>query len=54
METVGTAFPITIDNTAPSGADVQAGNGGAAGIFDSGDWVRLTWTEPILPSPRNG
>jgi hypothetical protein len=52
VETVGDPFPITIDNTAPSGSDVQAGNvgGGTAGRLESGDWVRLTWTEPILPS----
>jgi hypothetical protein len=39
-----------LDNTPPAGADVQTGNGGAtAGRAESGDWVRLTWTEPIAP-----
>jgi chitinase len=46
-----------IDNTAPTGTDVQAGNaaGGTAGRFGAGDWIRLTWSEPIAPgSVLNG
>jgi chitinase len=41
-----------IDNTAPTGTDVQAGNaaGGTAGRFGAGDWIRLTWSEPIAPA----
>ena len=40
-----------VDNP-PRGADVQAGNGGAtAGRLQPGDWIRLTWSEPI---PRVG
>jgi hypothetical protein len=50
VKTIGTPYPITIDNTPPAGSDVQAGNGaGTAGRLGSGDWVRLTWSEPILP-----
>ena len=41
---------ITIDNP-PRGTDVQAGNGGATpGLLESGDWIRLTWTETIAPA----
>jgi chitinase len=51
VKTIGTPYPITIDNTAPSGTDVQAGNGSAtAGRLGSGDWIRLTWSEPIAPA----
>jgi chitinase len=51
VKTIGTPYSITIDNTAPTGTDVQAGNGGAtAGQLQSGDWVRLTWSEPIAPA----
>ena len=52
VETVSSGSPITIDNTAPSGSDIQAGNagGGTGGQFENGDWVRLTWTEPIKPA----
>jgi chitinase len=37
-----------IDNTAPVGTDVQAGN--ATGRLGAGDWIRLTWSEPIAPA----
>lgn len=41
----------TIDNTAPAAAAVDAGNGGAtAGRLEAGDWLQLTWTEPIAPA----
>jgi chitinase len=50
VRTIGTPYPITIDNTAPSGTDVQAGNGGATpGRLQNGDWIRLTWSEAIAP-----
>lgn len=40
-----------VDNTAPQGAAVESGNGGAtAGLMEAGDWVRLTWTEQIAPA----
>jgi len=39
-----------VDNP-PRGVDVQAGNGGApTGQLQPGDWIRLTWSEPILPA----
>jgi chitinase len=40
----------TIDNTAPSGANVTTTNVGTAGRFDNGDTIRLTWTEQIAPA----
>jgi hypothetical protein len=50
VKTTGTPSPLTIDNP-PRGTDIQAGNGGAtAGRLQSGDWVRLTWTETIAPA----
>jgi chitinase len=50
VETVTAGSQITIDNP-PAPADVQTGNGGAtAGLMQSGDWVRVTWNETILPS----
>ena len=40
-----------LDNTRPTGTDVQAGNGGATpGRLEPGDWLQLTWTEPIAPA----
>jgi chitinase len=51
VRTTSSSSSITIDNVAPSGTDVQAGNsGGTVGRLDSNDWVRLTWTEPIAPA----
>ena len=50
VTTTGTPSPLAVDNP-PRGTDVQAGNGGAnAGRLQSGDWVRLTWTETIAPA----
>lgn len=44
------AFPVTVDNTKPAGADVQALNGGAIpGRAETGDLVQLTYTEAIDP-----
>lgn len=49
VKTYSTPTSIVIDN-APYGTDVQAGNGGAtAGLLQSGDWVRFTWSEQIAP-----
>jgi hypothetical protein len=39
-----------IDNTAPAGSAITTGNAGTLGRLGSGDWVRLTWTEPIAPA----
>ena len=40
-----------VDNTAPAGAAVESGNGGAtAGLLEAGDWLRLTWTEQVAPA----
>jgi hypothetical protein len=50
VKTTSATFPIQVDNTAPAGADVQAGNGGGVpGQLDSGDWLTLTYSEPIAP-----
>jgi chitinase len=51
VKTIGTPYSIVIDNTAPTGTDVQAGNGSATtGRLGTGDWIRLTWSEPIAPA----
>ncbi len=40
-----------VDNTKPAAAAVDSGNGGATpGRLEAGDWLRLTWTEPIAPA----
>lgn len=44
-----TSFSVTVDNTAPAGADVQTSNGGVAGRADAGDRITLTNTEPLEP-----
>jgi hypothetical protein len=50
VKTYSTPTSITIDNTAPTATDVQAGNGGATqGRLQNTDWVRFTWSEPIAP-----
>jgi hypothetical protein len=41
---------VRIDNTAPTGTDVQATNSGTAGQFSSGDTIRLTYSEAIAPA----
>lgn len=44
-------FSVTIDNTAPAAADIQATNGGATpGLLEAGDAITLTWSEPIAPA----
>ncbi|MGH2946544.1 MAG: Ig-like domain-containing protein [Solirubrobacteraceae bacterium] len=55
LDTLGNQSTATrttrVDNTAPAPVDVQAGNGGATpGRLEAGDWVTLTWTEPIAPA----
>lgn len=45
-----TGFGITVDNTAPTAADIQTANGGAsAGTAEAGDTVTFTASEPIDP-----
>jgi hypothetical protein len=49
VDTLTAGSQITIDNP-PAPTAVEAGNGGAtAGLMQSGDWVRVTWNETILP-----
>jgi hypothetical protein len=44
-------FSVTVDNTAPSGTDVQTANGGStAGTAELGDSVTYTFSEPIDPA----
>jgi hypothetical protein len=43
-------FPVTVDNTVPSGTNVQAANGGAiVGRPELGDTITFTFSEPIDP-----
>jgi chitinase len=50
VKTTSAPSSITIDNP-PAPADVQAGNGGlTAGLLETGDWVKLTWSEQIAPA----
>lgn len=46
-----TNWPATVDNTAPTGSDLQATNtgGGTAGKAEQGDTLTLTYSEPIEP-----
>ncbi|HEX5620957.1 MAG TPA: Ig-like domain-containing protein [Solirubrobacteraceae bacterium] len=43
--------PVRVDNTAPTGTDVQTTNasGGTAGRMDANDTIRLTYSEAIAP-----
>jgi hypothetical protein len=51
VKIISGSFLITIDNTAPTAADIQATNGGATpGRLEPGDAVMLTWSEPIAPA----
>ncbi len=48
---ISSSFPLTIDNTAPTAADLQTTNGGATpGLMEPGDSLTLTWSEPIAPA----
>jgi hypothetical protein len=49
VKTTSSPSSITIDNP-PYGTDVQTGNALTAGLMESGDWIRLTWSEPIAPA----
>jgi chitinase len=50
-QTTSVVSARSIDNTAPAASAVDAGNGGATpGRLESGDWLRLTWSEPIAPA----
>jgi hypothetical protein len=40
---------FTIDNTAPTAADIQGSNGGVAGTLDANDRLVLTFSEDVLP-----
>lgn len=40
---------VTVDNTAPAGANVQTTNAGTAGLAEQGDKLVLTTSEPIEP-----
>ena len=42
--------PVRVDNTAPTGTDVQATNSGTIGQLTSGDTIRLTYSEAIAPA----
>ncbi len=49
---VGTqsGFPVTVDNTAPAGSNIQTANGGSIpGRPEQGDTVTFTYTEQIDP-----
>jgi len=50
VATTGAPFPLVVDNTAPAGSGIATGNAGTAGQLGGGDWVRLTWSEPIAPA----
>jgi hypothetical protein len=41
---------VRVDNTPPTGTDVQATNSGTAGQLSSGDTIRLTYSEAIAPA----
>jgi hypothetical protein len=44
-----TSSAVTVDNTRPTGTDVQTINGGTAGRPDSGDRIVYTWSEQMDP-----
>jgi hypothetical protein len=44
-------FTVTVDNTAPTGTDLQTANGGAtSGLAEAGDKITFTFSEPIEPN----
>lgn len=43
------SFSVTVDNTRPSGTDVQTTNGGVPGSPEIGDTITLTFSEVIDP-----
>jgi len=45
-----TAFPVTVDNTAPAASDIQTANGGATvGRIERGDTITFTFNDVIDP-----
>lgn len=45
------SYTVTVDNTAPSGSDIQTANGGAlAGRPEQGDTITFTYSEQIDPN----
>ena len=55
-DTVGHASEVVVaarqvDNTAPIATALDSGNGGGGpGVLAAGDWVRFTWSEPVVPA----
>ena len=47
--TTSAPVTVTVDNVAPTGANVQGTNGGTAGLLDAGDVLTVTFSEPMLP-----
>jgi chitinase len=45
-----TSPAVTVDNTKPTGTDVQTANGGTAARPDAGDTIAFTYSEPMDPS----
>jgi chitinase len=50
VQVIGSTYQIVVDNTPPAGSSITTGNVGTAGRLSNGDWIRLTWTEPIAPA----
>jgi hypothetical protein len=50
--TTSGTYSVTVDNTAPTGSDVQATNtsGGTVGRAEAGDTIVFTFSEPIDPN----
>jgi hypothetical protein len=49
--TSATVAARRVDNLVPSGSDVQTGDGGGTpGVIQTGDWLRLTYSEAIDPA----
>jgi chitinase len=41
---------VTVDNTAPTAANVQAANVGTAGTINANDTLTFSWSEPMAPA----
>jgi hypothetical protein len=51
FSTTSATITVRLDNTAPTGTDVQATNGGStAGRLENGDTIRLTYSEAMAPA----
>lgn len=46
---VQSGFSLTVDNTAPTAADVQAPNSGTTGRAEAGETIVYTFSEPVDP-----